>query len=295
MQKLAKTSKIRKAAKPYVLLLPVSILLVFFFIGLLSGIAQSFGFAPFLGNYTFTLDYYVQAMGQYQLAESVFYSLYLAAACTIASTLGAIILSAALVRLKVGNTLKLFSLYVPLSVAHTVVVLLVVVIFGSSGLFARFLYSIGVIENAQTLPSVIGAFSGWGIILVFMYKEIPYITLCTISLMSNINSTLAEAASCLGSSHIKTFFNITLPLCKKPIIRAALVVFAFAFGSYEIPYLLGTSNPKSIAVMAFYEFQNRSIVDRSYAMTLVTLMIVITLIIAVIYFVLLDTDKKKTR
>ena len=42
--------------------------------------------------------------------------------------------------------------------------------------------------------------------------------------------------------------------------------------------------------MAFYEFQNNDIVNRSYAMTLITMMIVITLIVAIVYFVLMNRE-----
>ena len=281
-----------KKATPYILLLPVSILLAIFLIGLVNGILQSFGYAPYAGQDTLTIDYYVDAMSQYQLTDSIIYSIVLAAACTLFAALGAIALSAALTRLKAGPQTKLFALSVPLSVAHIVVVLMVVIMCGSSGMIARVLYAMGLIQDSQSIPSVIGAYTGWGIILVFMFKEIPYITLCTVTLMSNIGNSFSEAAASLGASPLRTFFTVTLPLCKNPIIRASLVVFAFAFGSYEIPSLLGTTNPRTIAVMAFYEFQNNDIVNRSYAMTLITMMIVITLVVAVIYFVLMNREEK---
>lgn len=277
---------------PYLLLLPVTILLAIFLIGLFNGILQSFGYAPYAGRDELTLDYYVQAMSQYQLVDSIVYSLVLAAVCTVSATVGAVALSAALTRLKSGRQTKLFALSVPLSVAHIVVVLMVVIMCGSSGMIARALFAMGLIQDSQSIPSVIGAYTGWGIILVFMYKEIPYITLCTVTLMSNIGDSFSEAAASLGASPVRTFFTVTLPLCKSPIIRAALVVFAFAFGSYEIPSLLGTTNPKTIAVMAFYQFQNNDIVNRSYAMTLITIMIVITLIVAAVYFVLMSREEK---
>lgn len=281
-----------KKAVPYVLLLPVSLLLAIFLYGLVDGILQSFGYAPYAGRDTFTVDYYVQAMSQYQLTDSILYSLVLAVACTLFAAVGAICLSAALTRLKAGPHIKLFALSIPLSVAHTIVALMIVLICGSSGMFARVLYAFGIIDSANSLPSVIGAFTGWGIILVFMFKEIPYITLCTVTLMSNIGNCYSEAAASLGASPIRTFFTVTLPLCKSPIIRASLVVFAFAFGSYEIPALLGTTNPRTISVLAFYEFQNNDIVNRSYAMTLITMMIVITLLVAVVYFVLMIREEK---
>ena len=284
-----------KKATPYILLLPVSILLAIFFIGLANGILQSFGYAPYAGRTEFTIDYYIEAMSQYQLTDSIIYSLVLAAACTLFAAAGAIALSAALTRLKAGPQMKLFTLSVPLSVAHIVVVLMVVIMCGSSGMLARVLYAMGLIQDSQSIPSVIGAFTGWGIILVFMFKEIPYITLCTITLMANIGNSFSEAAASLGASPLRTFFTVTLPLCKSPIIRASLVVFAFAFGSYEIPSLLGTTNPRMIAVMAFYEFQNNDIVNRSYAMTLITMMIVITLIVAIAYFVLMNREDKRKK
>ena len=284
-----------KKITPYILLLPVSVLLAIFLMGLVNGIEQSFGYAPYAGLTEPTLDYYVAAMSQYQLTDSIVYSIVLSAAYTICAAAGAIALSAALTRLKAGPQTKLFALSVPLSVAHIVVVLMVVIMCGSSGMIARVLFALGLIQDAQTLPSVIGAYTGWGIILVFMFKEIPYITLCTITLMSNIGNSFSEASACLGASPIRTFFTVTLPLCKSPIIRASLVVFAFAFGSYEIPYLLGTTNPKTIAVMAFYEFQNNDIVNRSYAMTLITMMILITLIVAIAYFVLMNRESRGSR
>ncbi len=283
-----------KAASPYLLLIPVTVLLLIFVIGLVSGIAQSFGYAPFMGQTEFTLDYYIEAANEYMLGESVAYSLYLATVSTLPAVVGAIALSAALVKVKAGNNLKMMALNIPLSVAHVVVALLVVIMFGSSGLFARCLYALGIIDSAQSLPSVIGAYSGWGIILVFFFKEVPYITLCTIPLMANIGNRYSEASACLGASPMRTFFKITLPLCKIPIIRCALVVFAFVFGSYEIPYLIGASNPRPIAVLAFYQFQNYDIVNRSYAMTFVTLMIVITLAIAIVYFVLIRRGERGT-
>jgi putative spermidine/putrescine transport system permease protein len=286
-------SRLTKKLTPYLLLLPIALLLLVFLFGLANGIMQSFGYAPFMGMTEPTLDYYLKAFADERIIGSILYSLYLASACTLAATVGAIALSAALTRIGAGNRLKLFAINVPLSIAHIVVVVLIIVMCGSSGMIARALYALGIIDSAQSLPSVIGAPSGWGIVLVFMIKEIPFIALCTITIMANIGKRYSEAAACLGANPLRAFFGITLPLCKTAIMRAALVVFAFAFGSYEIPFLLGPSSPKTIAVLAFFEFQNNDIANRCYAMTLVAITVAITLIIAVIYFVLANHEKKE--
>lgn len=286
-------TKLSKRIAPYLLLLPVAILLLFFILGLANGIMQSFGYAPFMNMTEPTLDYYIKALQDERILGAIGYSLYLATVCTVASTVGAIALSAALTRVGAGNRLKLFAINMPLSVAHIVVVVLIIVMCGSSGMIPRLLFALGIIDSIQSIPTVIGAPSGWGIVLVFMFKEIPYIALCTIAIMMNIGKRYSEASACLGANPLCTFFTVTLPLCKNAIMRAALVVFAFAFGSYEIPFLLAPSSPKTIAVLAFFEFQNNDITNRCYAMTLVVVMIVITLIIATIYFVLMNRERKE--
>ncbi len=168
---LEAVSRILKKISPYLLLLPIGILLFFFIFGLINGILQSFGYAPFMGMTELTLDYYAKAMQDERILASVGYSLYLASLCTITSTVGAILLSAALTKLEAGNRLKLFAINMPLSVAHIVVVVLVIVMCGSSGMIPRVLFALGLIDSAQSIPTVIGAQSGWGIVLVLMFKE----------------------------------------------------------------------------------------------------------------------------
>jgi putative spermidine/putrescine transport system permease protein len=287
--------KFSKKITPYLLLLPVTLLLVVFLFGLIDGIAQSFGYAPFMNMTEFTTTYYEQAIADANIWSSLGYSFYLAIICTSAATIGAIVLSAALTRLTAGSRLQTFALNLPLSVAHIVVVVLIIVMCGSSGMIARVLYAFGIIDSAQSIPSVIGAESGWGIVLVFMFKEIPYIALSTLAIMMHIGKKYSEAAICLGASPLRTFFHITLPLCKNSIARAALVVFAFAFGSYEIPFLLGPTSPKTIAVRAFFEFQNNDITNRCYAMTIITIIVAITLVIAIVYFVMMNRERKEVR
>lgn len=173
--------------------------------------------------------------------------------------------------------------------------LLMFVVYTSSGMLARVLYALGIIDSANAMPSVIGAQSGWDIVIVFIFKEVPYIALCTLAIMMNIGKKYSEAAIVLGASPLRTFFSITLPLCKTAIMRAALVVFAFAFGSYEIPFLLAPSRQSTVALLAFFEFQANDITNRCYAMTIIAIMIAITLVIVIDYFLLMEREKKELK
>lgn len=168
----------------------------------------------------------------------------------------------------------------------------VVSLFAGSGLVARLLYQVGVLADLSEFPTVVGAGSGWGIILVYLWKEIPFIAFSTVVLMSSISDKLSEAAASLGASPTRTFFSVILPLCKSAIAKAFLIVFAFAFGSYEVPFLLGPTLPKALPVLAYIEFQDPDIINRCYAMALNGIAAGICCILAIIYFAITMREER---
>jgi putative spermidine/putrescine transport system permease protein len=75
-------------------------------------------------------------------------------------------------------------------------------------------------------------------------------------------------------------------------VKAALVVFAFVFGSYEIPFLLGPTLPKALPILAYIEFQDPNIVNRCYSMALNGVTTLLCTVLAIVYFVILQREKK---
>lgn len=289
---MAKVSrKTKRSLAPYVLAAPAAVLLIVFAYGVVNGVMQGFGIMPFLDRYEFTLDYYIEALTRSDLSSSIAYSLYLAAVSTIVAVAGGVALSAAMTRAKTSRFARLFNIQIPLMSMHALIALAVICLFAGSGVVPRILHALGVIPDANTFPSVVGATSGWGIILVYIWKEIPFVAFCTVTIMAGISDTLGEAASTLGANARKTFFNVTLPLCKGAIVKASLIVFAFAFGSYEIPFLLGPTLPKAMPILAYIEFQDPDIVNRCYAMALNGIMALICSILALVYFLVLRREK----
>lgn len=270
---------------------PAAVLLVVFVYGVVNGVMQGFGIMPFLDRYEFTLDYYIEALTRSDLSSSIAYSLYLAAVSTIVAVVGGVALSAAMTRAKTSRFARLFNIQIPLMSMHALIALAVICLFVGSGVIPRILHALGIVSDANTFPSVVGATSGWGIILVYIWKEIPFVAFCTVTIMAGISDTLGEAASTLGANARKTFFNVTLPLCKGAIVKASLIVFAFAFGSYEIPFLLGPTLPKAMPILAYIEFQDPDIVNRCYAMALNGIMALICSILALVYFLVLQREK----
>lgn len=284
--------KTKRAITPYLLALPAILLILVFLYGVVNGVLQGFGIMPFLGRTEFTLDYYIEALTRSDLVSSILYSLYLAAVSSAVAVVGGVALAAFMTRIRASRIARLVSIQIPIMTMHALVALAVMFLFTGSGLFPRILAAMGVISDPNTFTSVVGAVSGWGIIVVYAWKEIPFIAFSTITIMSSISDSLGEAASMLGASPVRAFFNVTLPLCGGAIAKAFMVVFAFAFGSYEVPFLLGPTLPQAMPVLAYVEFQDPDIVNRCYAMALNGIMTLLCSLIALAYFAILNRERK---
>lgn len=277
---------------PYLLALPAAALLLVFLYGVLNGVLQGFGIMPFLDMYTPTLKYYEAALTRPDLVQSIQYSLYISGISAVFATILGVALSAVLTWARTSRFTRLFNIQMPILTTHSLVALAVLCLFAGSGMIPRILALFGLVSEPTDFVSVLGATSGWGIILVYLWKEAPFIAFCTVTIMANITDSLGEAAECLGAGTWKTFFNITLPLCKGAILKAFLIVFAFAFGAYEVPFLLGPSNPKAMPILAYIQFQNPDILDRCYAMALNGIMVLLCTVMAIIYYVTLQREDK---
>ena len=102
---------------PYLMLLPMMLLVGLLLASLGDGLLQSLGYFPPAGLTSFTLDYYRAVLQDPALHGSVLYSLYLAFTSALLSTAGGVALSALLVACKRPDSLLL---RLPITIPHTV-------------------------------------------------------------------------------------------------------------------------------------------------------------------------------
>lgn len=168
-----RTRKIKARLIPYALIAPSVVLIGVFLYGVLNGVLQGFGIMPFLGMTEFTAEYYQQVLGCPDFLASLKFSLCISTISSVVAIAGGVVLSAALIQLGPARVFRVLDLSVPLMTAHALVALLAVSLFAGSGLFPRVLYACGLIDGAASFPSVVGDPSGWGIVFVYVWKEIP--------------------------------------------------------------------------------------------------------------------------
>lgn len=283
----------KKKQTPYLLLIAQMVLSVLFLAGVITGITQSFGVIPAFDLTEPTLKYYAEVLTRQDMLTSIGYSLYIAFTSAVLATVIGTVLCGIFVAADRTEGFVMRIIQFPIAVPHVVAALLIINMCSQNGILARMAYALGLISEQQEFPLLIYNANGSGVILAYLWKEIPFIIFFVIALMANINGRLGEAAMNLGAGKIYTFIHVTLPLCKNAICSGFLIIFVFALGAYELPQLLGATTPKALPVLAYIQYVHPDLKNRPYAMALNGIMIAISLLCAVLYFVLTKENVKK--
>ena len=67
------------------------------------------------------------------------------------------------------------------------------------------------------------------------------------------------------------------------IMSSFIILFSFAFGSYEVPFLIGPSTPKALSVYAYINYISSDLSKRSLAMVINTILSIISIVLLIIY------------
>jgi putative spermidine/putrescine transport system permease protein len=98
-----------------------------------------------------------------------------------------------------------------------------------------------------------------------------------------VASDLEDVARTLGAGAWQRFWYVVFPVISPSVVAASLLVFAFTFGAFEVPYLLGKSYPTMLPVVAYNEYREIDLAARPAAMTINVLIALITGTAAALY------------
>jgi spermidine/putrescine transport system permease protein len=85
-------------------------------------------------------------------------------------------------------------------------------------------------------------YSQFTVMLVLAYVWVPFVALPIFVSLDNLDRSLLEAASDLGSSRWRAFLRVTLPLSLPGVLAAFLFVFIPTIGEFVTPLLVGGTN-----------------------------------------------------
>lgn len=274
------------------MVLPVVVFMGVFIYALLNTLVQSFGILPAAGLNEWTLSYYQALLLRGDLLPSLWLSLYYSSVSSLLAVFMGVLISALAV--SSGFTrMKIFQIFkVPIIVPHLAAALLILNLFSQSGIISRVLYQLNWVQSPQQFPALLFDPYALGIILAYLWKEVPFVIMMVVTIMAKIDGSIGEAAVNLGASKFKTFHSITLPLCLPTIYTSFLLVFAYSFGAFEIPFLLGMTSPKALPVLAYLEYTHPDLAHRPYAMALNGVMVVLSVMLTYVYYRIIKGDRQ---
>lgn len=259
------------------LLAPAMILIgVLFFGGLLVGVMRSFNWMPVIGLTTPNLDAYFAVLTSPDFLRSFLLTFHIAFTATAISAVIAILAALMLRRSFAGRATINFLFQLNLTVPHIVGAVGILYLFSQSGFFARMAFQIGLIAKPGEFPELVFDPYAIGIILQYVWKEVPFIGVIVLAQMQALGTDYEAVARSLGANRWQSFRHVLLPLILPGVLSASVIVFAFTFGAYEVPLLLGASHPQALPVLAYRTYTDVDLAARPQAMAMAVVISVLS-------------------
>lgn len=278
------------------LVLPTILVLVTLFVGgFLFGILQSVGYFSVIADkeQKIGFDAYLFAFQNETVRAGIILTFRVAFLSTILSTVIALAISLMISRTKRFQSTLISITQFNIPIPHVVAATGILLTFSQSGLVSRVTNHFGITDGPSDFPIVTNDPFGYGIIMSYLWKEIPFMCVLILSALRGPVTNLDETAKTLGASYGYRLRKVILPYIFPAILSGTIIVFAFSFGSYEVPYLLGEPYPSTVSVVAYQLYTDRDLANRPTAMALATITSVVIGILVYVYMKITQQEGRK--
>lgn len=267
---------------PWISLAPaLIIILVLLGASLFYAIAESVGYINVIGQTNVSFDAYRETLAfNSEFWISLGFSLWISIASTAVSSALALALAVWLSERR-GN-MDTLALHWNLAFPHLVWSVALFLFLSQSGLFARWAATLGWIETTDQFPVLVQDRFGIGVILSYIGKEVPFLTIIVLSVLRSQAVGYDVVAENLGASRWQRLRYVTIPQVMPALLAGDLLVFGFIFSSYEVPALLGVGYPRALPVLALRFFLDPDLRARSEGMVISLIITLIVTMVAVI-------------
>ncbi|TVQ99679.1 MAG: ABC transporter permease subunit [Spirochaetaceae bacterium] len=272
------------SARPALLLAPALLVIgVLFAGGIGLALVQSLGYLPALGMRTVSAGAFVTVLTSRGFLRSLGLTLWVAAVSTVLTVLFGLITALVLRRRLRNSRLIRFLYQIPLTVPHLVVAVAAAMLLSQSGLLSRLLFHGGFISAPAAFPELVHDSAGVSIILVYAWKQIPFVGLVALAVLQSVGDDYESVARSLGASRLQRVRHVLVPLTLPAVVPATIIVFAFVFGAFETPLVLGTRFPSMLSVLAYRLYTDTDLTRRPEAMALNLVIALIALVLVALY------------
>ncbi len=222
--------------------------------GIVGAVRSSLGVSRLSGWSGADLEAYRSLLDDPAFWDSLWFTLRIAALATIVSAMLAVVLASVLRRS--GGLVRVLAA-VPVPMPHLVAAVLGVLWLGHGGIADRILggLPLDLVRDPQ----------GLGIVLVYVYKETPFLALLVLACWGPAVAAREEAAAVLGARPLQRMRWVVWPAIRAPLVTGSAVVAAFVIGAFEVPLTIGPSSPETLSELALNATRTASLEGRSEA------------------------------
>lgn len=250
---------------------------------IICGIIQAFEFSARHGEACLVHNY-LRVLQDKDFLASVIFSLIISILSTVITLIIGVFIALEILKRRKQVLFKIIN-DIPIYIPHIMVALFVIIVFSQTGYIARILYHLNIIKTPSEFINLVNDKYGIGIIIAYLYKGIPFATLVIYTVLLKVKLKEIHIALMLKATKFQVIKYIILPKIKITLFNLFIVIFVYNYSSYEIPSLLGHSQNRTVPVYIYDFHSSINLVDKSYAMAMNIINILITLfIISIVYF-----------
>jgi len=136
-----------------------------------------------------------------------------------------------------------------------------------NGMMNHVLVGIGLIEPLQAQ-----SFLDWrGIVIAFVWKQAPFVTLLLAGAMASVERTHIEAARNLGARPLRLLVDIVLPQVRGTLLVGLVLSFVTMLSVLSVPLMINPNSPTMITVDVAYRISTFGDYPVANALCLLTL------------------------
>ena len=127
----------------------------------------------------------------------------------------------------------------------------------------------------------------WGLVLVYVYFQLPLMILMTLPALSALRPEWREAATNLGASNFTYWRRVALPILFPSLVAAAMLLFANSFGAFATAFALAQGNINLVPILINFVVNGNVTIDFGLGDALAVGMIVVLLVAVSLYTTML--------
>ncbi len=126
-------------------------------------------------------------------------------------------------------------------------------------------------------------YSFWGLVLVYLYFQLPLMILVTLPALTALRPEWREAATNLGASNFTYWRRVAFPILLPSLVAATMLLFANSFGAFATAFALAQGSINLVPILINFVVNGNVQVDFGLGNALAVGMIVVLLIAVSLY------------